>query len=441
MVKYQKNFLLFLYFIILINSKKIIFPFKEKELNKTILSNNDSNMFYNQIYTNNLYTKLKISNADQLIIATFASDKTNLKLKNIKELYNIEGHNTYVYSNSKTFKNITSLTKETITKGYSLINETIKLYENNDKMVNINDFQLELYNYFDLNDKNQTLSCEIGLKNDNNTISFIEQLLNKSIISSNIVYINYKSDNEGYISLGEYPEGFNNAQTITKNMNNIFGGSLFQIDAEFVYMKSNNGRTFYSDTSLMFYLEQGIIMASDGYEKTIKEAFFNDKIKNGLCNESQIYFNINDYNIITCSDEVSLKDFPTLNFEINNVLFTLDYNDLFTKINKTNYFLVIFSPDIQNWVLGKPFLKKYQTIFDNTKNIISLYNQNNNDNEKSDEKGNEDNNSGSNAFLIILIIFVVIIILLLLVFVFIKINRNKIKSSDVDSSIKGPLMI
>jgi hypothetical protein len=438
MAKYQKNILLFLYFIILINSKKIIFPFKEKELNKTILSSNDPNMFYNQIYINNLYTKLKISNADQLVLGTFASDKTNLKLKNIKELYNIEGHNTYAYSNSKTFKNITSLTKETITKGYSLINETIKLYENNDKLVNINDFQIELYNYYNLNDENQTLSFEIGLKNDNNTISFIEQLLNKSIISSNILYINYKSNNEGYISLGEYPEGFNNAQTITKKMNNIFGGSLFQIDADFVYMKHNNGRTFYSDTSLMFYLEQGIIMASDGYEKTIKEAFFNDKIKNGLCNESQIYFNINEYNAITCSDEVSLKDFPTLNFEINDALFTLDYNDLFTKINKTNYFLVIFSPETQNWVLGKPFLKKYQTIIDSTKNTISLYNPNNNNN---DEKSNENNNSGSNVFLIVLIILVVIIILAVLVFLFIKLNKNKIKSSDVDSSIKGPLMI
>ena len=51
----QKKILLFLYFIIFINSKKIIFPFKEKELNKKIISNNDLNTFYDQIYLNNLY--------------------------------------------------------------------------------------------------------------------------------------------------------------------------------------------------------------------------------------------------------------------------------------------------------------------------------------------------------------------------------------------------
>ena len=439
MTKYQKNIFFFLYFIILINSKKIIFPFKEKEINQSIISKDDPNIFYNQIYTNYLYTKLKISNTEQLIIGTFSSDKTNIKLKNIKELFNIEGHNTYNYLNSKTFKNITALTNEIISKGYILINETIKLYENNEKMVSVNDFQLELINNFDLNDENQTLSCEIGLKNDKNKISFIEQLLNKNIISSNIIYIKYMSDNEGYISLGEYPEGFNNGQTVKKNMNYLYDGSLFQIDIEHVYIKYNNGRTFYSDTSLMFYLEQGIIMASDGYEKTIKEVYFNDKIKKGLCQENQIYFNINEYNVIICSDEVSLGDFPTLNFEINNELFTLDYKDLFTKINNTYYFLVVFSPDIKNWILGKPFLKKYQIIIDSTNNTISLYKPKNNNNIDNIDNNGNNNNNDTNIFMIVLIIFVVIIFSVIILFVLIKIKRRKLKSTEIDSSINGPL--
>ena len=357
---FQKGIFLILYFIFLINSKKVVFPFKEIEINSTIFENN-TNLFYNQIYLNNIYTKIKIGNPEQLIIATFNSDNTHLMIKDIPKLYNIEGYNTYNYFNSKTFKNITSQ----ITKGYNIINETIKLYKDKDykKTTEIKDFQLELINKFDYNDKKKTLSGEIGLNNENSKISFIKQLLNKKIIDSEIITINYISDNNGYISFGEYLDQINKDKPI--NMTKNFDGSLFQIEADYVYINHKGGRTFYSDTNLVFYFEQGIILASDGYQNTVYKYFFNDSIKNGLCFEENIYFNIYDYTAITCKEKADINNFPKLNFEINGKTFSLDYKDLFQKVNDLYYFLIVFSPEIKNWVIGKPFFKKYQFTFDN----------------------------------------------------------------------------
>ena len=163
------------YYIIFINSEKIVFPFKEIEINNTLLEDYPG-LLYNQIYLNNIYTKIKVGKADQTIIASFNSEKSNLMFKDISKFYNIEGHNTYDYSLSKeTFKNITAQNKEEIiTKGYSIISETIKLSKdkNYNNYIEIKDFKLELFNNFDYNNKTKTLSGEIGFKDDNSKLSF-----------------------------------------------------------------------------------------------------------------------------------------------------------------------------------------------------------------------------------------------------------------------------
>ena len=299
-LKIQKNIIFVFYFIIFINSK-IVFPFKEIEINNTTLSEDDPNDLYNQIYLYNIYTMIKIGKPEQTIIATFNSEKSNLIVKDIPKLYNIEGHNTYNYASSYTFKNITTQnTDEIISRGYSIINETLTLSKNEDRthLIEITDFQFELFNHFDYKNETKTLSGEIGFKNDDSKLSFIKQLLNKKIIDSNIISFNYTSDNEGYIYLGEYLDNYenynesNNIKTI--NISNIYDGSLFQIEIDYAYIKYNNGRTFFSDTNLIFYLEQGIILASDGYQMSINEIFFKKQIEDKKKKKKQISFGIDD---------------------------------------------------------------------------------------------------------------------------------------------------
>ena len=55
--------------------------------------------------------------------------------------------------------------------------------------------------------------------------------------------------------------------------------------------------------------------------------------------------------------------------------FILNYNDIFERIENNFYFLIVFSrQNLNMWILGKPFLKKYLLIFEPDKKIILSYN-------------------------------------------------------------------
>ena len=101
---------------------------------------------------------------------------------------------------------------------------------------------------------------------------------------------------------------------------------------DYVFIEYKGGRTFFSDINLIFFLEQGIILASDGYQKSINETFFKEKIENNICFEKKIYLNMDDFSIINCKDNINLDNFPTLNFEINHKSFSLNSHDLIIYI-------------------------------------------------------------------------------------------------------------
>ena len=421
-----KKFFFIFFLKFFINSQKIVFKFKEIETNNTNISNDDPYIFYYQKYLNNIYSKIKIGKSGQTILVAFNSKNSNIMLKDIPKLYNIDGVNSYNPSISETFKNITAKDPEKINnRGYSIINETIQLYKDNNKYIDIKDFQLELFNKFDYNNKTKSLSGEIGLINDNSELSFISQLLNKHIINSNIISFKYISDSEGYIYLGDFL--YNNKYRYI-NMSKNNDENLFQMEMDYVYIKHNKGRVFFSDTNLLFNIEQGFILASDGYQKYINKIFFTKQIENGKCSEKIISFGIDDYTIITCNKSVELNNFPILIFEIGNNIYSLNKDDVFIKFGDIYYFLIISSPEIKNWVMGKPFIRKYELSINVDEQKIYFYNN--------DESDDDDNKS--NILLIIFIILFVIIILGISIFIFIRTrNKKKLNSSEIDLIINS----
>ena len=86
-----------------------------------------------------------------------------------------------------------------------------------------------------------------------------------------------------------------------------------------------------------------------------------------------------------------------------NYNFTFNSNDLFTIIpdNKRILFNIDFIYNSKRWILGKPFFKKYQLVFNSDSNLIRHYVENIFENKEKNNKGN--------SFKIILIIFLVII--------------------------------
>ena len=82
-------------------------------------------------------------------------------------------------------------------------------------------------------------------------------------------------------------------------------------------------------------------------------------------------------NYYECNDNINILNFPKLKFydKIMNYTFEFDYNDLFLKKDNKLYFLITFrTKDFRdNWIFGVIFLKKYQIIFDQEREIIGLY--------------------------------------------------------------------
>ena len=129
-------------------------------------------------------------------------------------------------------------------------------------------------------------------------------------------------------------------------------------------------------------------------------------------------------------------EFPDLIFSQRDMdyKFRLTAEDLFTIIpdGKRILFNVDFVYNWNKWILGKPFLKKYQLIFNSDSNTISYYI---NPNNKIINK--EEGNKGGNGLKIFLIIFFVILAFIVgIVFgraLCIKYNR-KLRANELEDN-------
>ena len=125
-----------------------------------------------------------------------------------------------------------------------------------------------------------------------------------------------------------------------------------------------------------------MILGSPEYHQEIKKTFFQELIYNGICNEQNFISKMTTYTYITCSTNVKshFNKFPKLYFYLNEFVYTFELNaeDLFFKYNSNSYiFLVIFdsNPRYFNhvWILGEPFMRKYQFVFSPETSEIGFY--------------------------------------------------------------------
>ena len=94
-----------------------------------------------------------------------------------------------------------------------------------------------------------------------------------------------------------------------------------------------------------------------------------------------------------------------------DVEFILTYEDIFIKENNEYIFGIVFdeTPETTTttWIFGKPFMKKYELVYDLDRKIIGLY-----------KNGNSINNPNkSNKVYVILLIILIIVVISLVVFI------------------------
>ena len=419
-------------------TKTIFIPFKQNPIYPSIsydktkfLLENTSPKFVSNII---IGTPEKIIPAIFNIYDSYSLIKPNEEYKSIS--LNNNNNEKYDPNISESYEYI-PLEENTYMKfnTYTLIKEKIKL------CTNIICTEYELIDDFYLYLRNNKMNAfsYIDISSNDKNIFIVNQLKQKKIIKNSIISIKYIDDYSGYYIIGDYPHiydktNFSKENLITFNFD-ITGGKNFDVLINKVLINcKEKEKKINAVNGISFNINSNLIIASEEYMNLIKDIFFKEYFIKKICDYNIIPIPGRSYKIYTCikTNEFNIKNFPSLKFIFfgNNYEFELTYEDLFIEKNNIYYFLVSCDYHInENWKLGRPFLKKYQLVFDGTKKLVGYYNKN-----QITSNINESNtNSKSNKIIIVFII--VNIILIPIVFFFARriYMKRKYKANELDS--------
>jgi len=273
--------------------------------------------------------------------------------------------------------------------------------------------------------------------------NLINQLKSNNIISSYsfTIKIDSKNDLNGNIIIGGYPHELDPKHYKEDFL--IYDESNFQLyyyfwNYLFEDIAYGNKKLDWAK-NVEFSFEFPFILSNWNYLKYLDEQFF----KNEKYNDSCFQDKVEGYYIKYCSKDV-IKDFKSIYFylsnhyikenQINYIKF--DYQDLFIKStfdDNIYLFQMVFSDSSYKWILGKPFFKKYTTVFDQDKKIFGIYTESGE--YDLDEKDEEPNIFKNWFYLLLMFASVFFIFSVILITIFCKkypFNKRKIKANELD---------
>ena len=404
-------FILFIYEIIdVILCVNIVLPFKQLLVNSETKEYYYNSTLFIEDYLNYIsYSLINIGEPKQQMILLFNQNnneilvhKNNPNCKYLSENYNYLPE----LSKSVNILKYSSFNLSNYNAKQYLLEEKIELYTNKNytKKIQIN----LVFNYLEeYNNISNNFCADFGFPlnkylNKITSMTFIQQLKEQKIIDNYLITIEFKSNYEGFYHIGDFPHEFdkNNFKeyqlisTYSIPKNYLF---QFQLSMNNIYILNNNKSEFQlNPNKIYFNLELGVILGPKEFIIKINELFFNKYFENNICKNEIIRKNLYDpkfstimpknYYVISCEknkkvDNIffDIKSFPSLNFyhKEMNFTFSLSYNELFEEKNNIYYFLIvdILSSD-DEWQIGIPFFRKYQTTFNIDTRKIYFYNKN-----------------------------------------------------------------
>ena len=227
----------------------------------------------------------------------------------------------------------------------------------------------------------------IGLKRNRLTMyepetNFIERLFKSKYIETYDFTLEYLTENEGRIIIGDEPYIYNTSKSDRKYK---VSGAIFDkrknsfyLNFDNIYMMNNKGQKEEMTTlSAKVLIDLGVIIGPEDYRKKIKELFF-DNLE-GKCYEDKNNSGKIFYYCDKSAENDIKNNFPTLYFHMQLYFktFELTYKDLFIEKNGKFYFLIYFkSLNYFNYFeIGKILLKKYIFTFNQYNNHIGYYNE------------------------------------------------------------------
>ena len=259
------------------------------------------------------------------------------------------------------------------------------------------------------------------------------QLKENKLIPHTIFSIKYNDNEKGEIIIGDFLHNFN-----SKYNNQYFVKTHCHIDEEYTLWEILFNKINYGNETIkegnhygLFKVELGGIVGPTSLLRILNESFFDDYVKNQQCFFQEILDenNMYKYNGYYCKNNINIKLMKNIRLfnKDYNYTFELNPNELFIKNNNFYFFLVYFDHyPTDNWILGKPFLKKYQLTFDMDGKIIGFYTKINKDGKekKYDKKASN--------FTTIALIFCILIIIGLVIFIFFYFRRRQFKKRNAN---------
>ena len=362
---------LFIFSIIFISIKTqqriFRFPFKKKESNdKDIIKSVLENKIYTEINIGTPPQKIPVQiNLD--IFSFYLADPT---IKGDFPKFNSTKSSSYSYSQRITFFNIQPFRSGYHSKDY--------LYFNNTKL---SDFLFILADQLYNNNSGVLGFAPMCLHEKRvNDTNILDQLKKKNLVKSYVFTVNYTSENEGEIIVGDYPSEYN----------------IYYMKEDFLYIKAEmrsyefhwdlsfDGIYFNNVTSITytyyaeFNIDLDIIIGSKKFRNELNIAFFDKKIENKECFYNLIYYKYSNLYYFYCNLDTNISNFSDIEFRRKDwgesVIFTS--KELFKKVGNHLYFIIFFeeSSVFYRWKLGRIFFQKLKTVvFDKERKIIGRY--------------------------------------------------------------------
>ena len=278
---------------------------------------------------------------------------------------------------------------------------------------------------------------------DLNNYNFINELKRIGIIKDYYFTIKYTENNKGNIIFGDLPHNYDSNYNEKNYLHTYADFSEYdltwKIKFDIVYIaekeKAFNRTEVEQFAYGYFRVEKNIIEGTEKYRQQLLKTFMHEQIDKNLCFEliSDIYYSY------YCKKEADISKMENIYFYNKDIdTLELTYKDLFyyNEYDGYQYFLVVFSTDTEDqdefWILGEPFFKKYQFIFNKDSKSIGRYTS-------IDNKNIEENWLKKNKTYIILIVILVIMLLVIGSLIIIILNKKpsrKKKANELDDEFE-----
>ena len=433
-------------------SSYISLPFSYMNKKNNLPKPNTTNApsYYDSLYKYPVYSSLKVKDKFYSFHITFDRYATYIKhdsSESNKDDYSLEYigiSEAELSTTSFTFlennKNNITVNDFSIFKVKKLSDVTRHERESNFYAEEVNEIGLNVYKGNKIGEIKNEQERNNGYKVEEQS-NLLEQLKSKNIITSKTFMVKYDNKNEekGNIIIGGFPKEYSENKFIYNNISFYQNFPSWKI--VFNQIKYGGGDfnlLLYGDLSINFGFIQANIAAASYFDSK----FFLKYIEEGKCKDGDTGNYIYKY----CRGEDVISQFETISFYLPNSnnenkdnTLKFDYKDLFIKSEDEDiyYFQIVFARTNKEWVFGRPFFKKYPTVFDQEKKTVGFYLKSGNNNGNKDFSSNQVGKNGRFAVVFIFVLVLCSILLIALLYFKCSVSGKKEPKSDLNEKIKN----